>query len=120
MENNDLEVYKAAMKIGELTWEVVFGWDFFEKRTLGIQWVTAADSIAANISEAEGRFNFPDRKRFYYISRGSLNESETWLTKSYDRKLISEEFYKEYLDLIDLCRKMINSCIKMFKVRINK
>ncbi|MBN2699379.1 MAG: four helix bundle protein [Bacteroidales bacterium] len=58
MELKDLEVYKIAMQIGELTWEFVNTWGHFAKTTIGTQWVDAADSIAANISEGEGRYNF--------------------------------------------------------------
>ena len=47
----ELEVYKVAMEIGELVWEIVAWWDYFEKKTLGAQFVDAADSIALNSSE---------------------------------------------------------------------
>ena len=50
--------------------------------TIGKQLVRSADSIAANISEGFGRYHFKDSKRFYYISRGSLFETKTWLEKS--------------------------------------
>ena len=117
MDFKELELYRAAMKLGELTWNLVIEWTPFEKYSIGEQWVESADSVAANISEGEGRYNYPDRKRFYYMSRGSLNESETWLTKSHQRKLITEQQFHEYLDLIDQCRKMLNSCIYKFKQR---
>ncbi|MBN2699380.1 MAG: four helix bundle protein [Bacteroidales bacterium] len=61
---------------------------------------------------------FPDRKRFYYFARGSLYESETWMTKSLNRKLISEQQKKEYSNLINQCRKMINSYVLKIKQRL--
>ena len=54
----DLEVYKVAVEIGELVWEVVQQWNYFEKDTLGKQLIRAADSIALNIAEGYGRFYF--------------------------------------------------------------
>lgn len=53
----DLEVYKVAMEIGELVWGIVMKWEYFEKKTLGSQFVDAADLIALNISEGYGRFH---------------------------------------------------------------
>ncbi len=51
----DLEVYKVAMEIGDKVWDIVDGWDFFNKDTLGKQFVKA-DSIALNIAEGYGRY----------------------------------------------------------------
>ena len=62
MELKELEVYQIAMQIGEVTWNLIKSWEYFQKNTLGRQWVEAADSISANISEGEGRFNYPDRR----------------------------------------------------------
>ena len=118
MDFKDLDVYKIAMQLGEFTWELVIKWNYFEKSTIGKQWTEAADSVAANISEGEGRYTYPDRKRFYYISRGSLNETETWMSKSFNRKLITLEQRNEYLDMVNECRKQINICVLNLKRKI--
>ena len=47
----ELEIYQLAMEIGDEVWEIVSKWDAFPKRTLGAQFITAVDSIAANIAE---------------------------------------------------------------------
>ena len=52
----DLTVYKTALEIGEKVWSIVDKWDYFNKDTLGKQFVRAADSIALNIAEGYGRF----------------------------------------------------------------
>jgi four helix bundle protein len=87
----DLEVYKVAMEIGEIVWNVVDKWEYFPKKTLGAQYVDSADSIALNISEGYGRFHFKDNKNFCYYSRGSAKETLTATVKARTRKLISEE-----------------------------
>ena len=87
----DLEAYKTAMEIGELVWEVVMKWTWFEKQTLGSQFTRAADSIALNISEGYGRFHFKENKTFYYYSRGSAKETLTPSVKAHSRRLISDE-----------------------------
>jgi len=31
----DLDIYQLALEIGEVVWEVVNGWDYFAKKTIG-------------------------------------------------------------------------------------
>lgn len=87
----DLEVYKTAMLIGDRVWDMVNQWDYFNKDTLGKQFVKAADSVALNIAEGSGRFFFKENKNFNYYSRGSAFESTSCLRKAFTRKLISAE-----------------------------
>jgi len=98
----DLEVYKVAMEIGEIVWNVVDKWDYFPKRTLGAQYVEAADSIAMNISEGYGRFHFKENKNFCYYSRGSAKETLTATTKAKQRNLIREEEFALLSQKLDL------------------
>ena len=87
----DLEVYKVAMEIGEMVWSIVGKWDYFSKKTLGVQFVEAADSIAMNISEGYGRFHYKENKNFCYYSRGSAKETLTATTKAKQRNLITDD-----------------------------
>jgi four helix bundle protein len=68
--------------------EVAARWPTFERWTLGIQLVRAADSVTANIAEAMGREHLPDRRRLLTIARGSLLETESWLLLAEDRRLV--------------------------------
>lgn len=49
----------------------------------------AALSIAANIAEGNGRFTKPDRRNFFGIARGSLQECVPLLELARRRKLIT-------------------------------
>jgi four helix bundle protein len=98
----DLEVYKVAMEIGEIVWATVLKWDYFQKKTLGAQYVDAADSIALNISEGYGRFHFKENKNFCYYSRGSAKETLTATIKAKIRNLISEEDFTLLSQKFDL------------------
>ena len=80
----DLEIYKLSLELGEFVWNLVDKWDYFPKRTVGRQFVEAADSIAANIAEGYGRYFYKDSKQFCYYSRGSLMET---------KKLVNKIFY---------------------------
>ena len=44
----DLEVYKLKIEIGDKVWGIVDKWDYFNKDTLGKQFVKASDSVALN------------------------------------------------------------------------
>ncbi len=109
MDLDELRIYQISMDFAEEVWNIVIGWDWFAKQTIGRQWVEAADSVGANISEGFGRYHFKDSKNFLYYSRGSLSESKTWLTKAYNRKLISpEEFSALSADIRDIGIKLNN------------
>ena len=56
------------MEIGEIVWNIVIRWEYFEKKTLGVQLVDAADSIAFNISEGYGRFHYKENKNFCTVA----------------------------------------------------
>ena len=108
----DFKVYNLSMEVGEEVWNVVSGWGYFEKDTVGKQRVRAVDSIAANLSEGLGRYHFKETKNFAYYSRGSLFETKTWLTKAVNRKLIKEEQFLNIISRIKEIGKMINCYIK--------
>lgn len=112
MDLNELNVYQIAQEIGENIWEIVTSWKYFEKETLGKQLTRAADSIAANIAEGFGRFHYSENRLFCFYARGSIYETKTWLTKSFHRKLISEEQYKSLLKSIDDLSIRLNNYIK--------
>lgn len=103
----ELEVYRVAMEIGDIVWNIVTKWEYFEKKTLGVQLVDAADSIALNISEGYGRFHFKENKNFCYYSRGSAKETLTAATKARSGNLISEEDFRLLNDKLELFFRLI-------------
>lgn len=108
----DLEVYKVAMEIGETVWNIVSKWDYFAKKTLGTQFVEAADSIAFNISEGYGRFHYKDNKNFCYYSRGSAKETFTATCKAKNRNFINDEEFT-------LLSQKLNSYFRLVYAYIN-
>lgn len=112
MDLNDLQVYKKAMDLGERVWEVVNKWDYFQKDTVGKQFIRSVDSIAANLSEGYGRFHYKESQHFGYYSRGSLFETKTWLQKAFNRKLIAKEQFIEMDNELTTIGKMLNGYIK--------
>ena len=114
----DLEIYKLGLEIGEEVWKIVGEWTFFARRTVGGQFVEAADSIAANIAEGYGRYFYKDRKQFCYYSRGSLIETKTWAKKAFDRELISKESFDQLIEKLRTLHFKLNTYIKKLKQNV--
>ena len=122
MELEDLEVYQEANIIADEIWNIVLTWDYFQKPacrqgrdTIGKQIVKSSDSIGANISEGYGRYFHKENLQFCYYARGSLFETKTWLLKSFNRDLISDEKYSELKDKIYSLQKKLNGYIKFLR-----
>lgn len=114
----DLEIYQLALEIGEYVWKLVDKWESFPKRTVGGQFVEAADSISANIAEGYGRYFYKDRKQFCYYSRGSLMETKAWVTKAINRKLISNEEFDIIIEKLKTLHFKLNTYIKKLKQNV--
>ncbi len=112
MKLEELNVYNLAMDIGERVWAVVSKWNYFEKDTVGKQWVRAADSMAANLSEGFGRFHYKENKQFCYYSRGSLFETKTWLTKAHSRGLVGDDEHGRLCKELNTIGIKLNTYIK--------
>mgnify|MGYP002397671073 CR=1 FL=1 len=111
----DLEIYQLALEVGEIVWAMVIKWEYFEKKTVGSQFVEAADSISANIAEGYGRYFYKDRKMFCYFSRGSLMETKNWATKSVNRSLITKAEHDILLEKLKQLHHKLNMYIKKLK-----
>ena len=83
----DLAVYERAVELADDVHHEVVRWPSFDRWTLGIQLVRAADSVGANIAEASGRGGSADQRRLFLIARGSALETEHWLDRAVARDL---------------------------------
>ncbi len=112
MRLEELRVYALSMEMGEKVWNIVVGWNYFEKDTVGKQLVRAVDSVAANLSEGFGRYHYKETINFGYYSRGSLYETRTWLTKAHNRGLITGEVFQKFMMEIDDIGVKLNNYIR--------
>jgi four helix bundle protein len=108
----NLEIYKEAMDIGESVWKLVLQWDHFSKDTIAKQVVRSADSIAANLSEGYGRYHYKENQKFCYYSRGSAEETQTWIEKSVRRDLVDRDTARNLYDQIENYKKRLNAYIR--------
>lgn len=47
----DMPVYRKSASFADAVWDIVGSWEWFSKRTLGIQFVNSSDSIPANMAD---------------------------------------------------------------------
>jgi len=93
----DLAAYQRATAVAHDLHRAVVEWPDFDRWTLGKQLVRAADSIGANIAEGEGRWYPREKRRLRLIARGSLYETEHWITYAESRGLL-EDGWSDRLD----------------------
>ena len=120
LQLNKIDCYKRALILSNYVWNIVKYWQWFEKKTIGCQFVTAVDSISANIAEGFGRYNKKDKIKFYYYSFGSLKESLDWNQKAIIRKLLLIEEYKHILNELTLLPKQIHQLIQYTNQKLKK
>ena len=109
---NDISAYKKSFLLSNYVWEIVYSWGYFEKDTVGKQFVRATDSISANVAEGFGRYGKKDKIKFYYYSRGSVKESLDWNEKAKKRKLIKKEDYDKIYKELNSLSKELNTLIQ--------
>jgi four helix bundle protein len=93
----DLEVYKLARELSRIGWDIYSNLDWRDKKTMGDQFLTATDSVGANIAEGYSRYHYLEKIKFLYNARASLVEAtDHWLELLKERGKLSEEKYQEY------------------------
>lgn len=70
------------------------------------------DSIAANIAEGEGRGSYQDNRRFIKIARGSLQETQHWLRRAFNRKLLTPNDVEKLKPIVDKLAPTLNAYLR--------
>jgi four helix bundle protein len=104
----ELVAYRRAVALADEVHDHVVNWPKADLWSSGIQLLRAVDSVGANIAEATGRWHTPDRRRFLYIARGSLMETEHWLLCAERRGLLANGWSDRITDV----RRPLNGLIK--------
>lgn len=103
----DLIIWQRAQELFEMVCEDIKKWPkTVIANAIAYQLIGCIGSISANVAEGYGRGGPKEFEQFLRYSRGSLAESDNWLYKSANEKLITEERYKEYLSKMEECSKM--------------
>ncbi|MEJ2053204.1 MAG: four helix bundle protein [Calditrichaceae bacterium] len=114
-ELSEIEVYVLAEIFSNKIWEIVISWDYFSKDTIGMQLVRATDSISANIAESRGRYHYQDKRNFGYYTRGSYEETKSWLRKAITRHLIPNNIKDQIIQELEAIGPKLNALINSYK-----
>ena len=79
--------------------------------TISDQLRRASMSIPTNLAEGLGRWHKGDRKQFFWIARGSVNECVVYLRFAVNRGVIRSDEYPHMKQDLDVIGKMITSLI---------
>lgn len=120
LQLNDIDCYKRSLKLSNYVWDIIIEWEWFPKKTVGVQFTTAIDSISANIAEGFGRYHKKDKTKFYRYSFGSLKESFDWNEKSKYRKLLTDEQYQHILSELQKLPKEINQLVQFTNQKLKQ
>ena len=115
MELENLEIYNLSREISRDLWKIYNMLDWQDKKLIGNQCISAADSIGANIAEGFGRFHYLDKNRFNYNSRGSLLETIHWVEILEERSKVTSTESKSIVDKLKRLHFKINNYIKSTK-----
>ena len=107
-----LEIYQLAEAFSDIIWNLVDEWKDFQKNTIGKQIVRSADSISANIAEGYGRYFYKESRQFFFYSRGSLQETKSWLSKCKRRNIIEMYQAEQLLNEAEKILAKLNAYIK--------
>jgi len=106
----NLDVYQNAVNLADkvlvATSEFPRGFYF-----LSDQLNRACVSIATNLAEGNGRFTIPDRKNFFMIARGSVQECVALMEIALRRKLITVEAHVRLRSDLEEIAKMLSGLI---------
>lgn len=109
----DSKAYEIAFELSNYVWNIFISWDYFAKKTVGIQFVTSVDSISASIAEGFGRYFKKDKINFFRYARGSTIEAIDWNEKAMLRMLLSEPQYLHIKRELEQIPFEINLLIKI-------
>lgn len=113
-----IDAYQTSYEMSNFVWKAVIKWDYFAKKAMGHQYVSAVDSISANLAGGWSRYHKKDKIKFYRYSFGSLKESEDWTRKAIARALLTLDesiFVQERLAQLP---KQINQLIQYTNIKL--
>lgn len=111
----DLSIWRDGFDLLRKVYNLADSFPMVEKFSLTSQIARSANSVIANIAESHGRYNYADKVRVLYISRGEICETRSHLSVAYGRKYLSikqfEELNGKYCQLTKNLNLYINSLI---------
>jgi four helix bundle protein len=109
---DNLQVYRLARDLSRIGWLIHQKLDWQMKKIMGDQFISAIDSIGANIAEGYGRYHYLDKIKFYYNARASYNEAILhWSSLLKERILVDHQDYCALIKVASEFAPRLNSFI---------
>src|SRR5437763_17080889 len=105
----DLDAYGLAAALSDELYREVVRWDSFARWSIGMQLVRASAAIGANIAEGCGRWHKPDERRFLVMARGSLYETEHWLSRAVENGLLDAAWLERLTRIAKALSGLLNA-----------
>ena len=111
----ELRIWKKGYKLLMTIYDLTEKYPPSEKFNLVSQTRRSANSVIANIAEAQGRYYYADKVRVLYVGRGECSETQSHLVVAYGRKYIKKKVYQELDEEYEGLSRGINSYIIRLK-----
>lgn len=115
MYHKDLEVYKQSISLVKYIYEITNKYPKEETFGLISQMKRAVISIPSNIAEGNARFSDKETLHFVDIALGSIAELDTQLDISKELGYISDESYKNGIEIMKKVQALLIGLRKYLK-----
>lgn len=117
----NLIIWQKSFEIFKMICEDIDKWPKEAiSRSISYQLLDSGGSMSANIAEGFGRGGPKEFEQFLRYSRGSLAETDDWLTKALAIKLITSERYEDYYRKLEEISKMTASFINKLRTQTKR
>lgn len=117
MPYNELDVWKKTKELVLFIYTLTKKYPTEEIYCLVNQLRRCSISILSNIAEGYGRESIKEMVQFLFIARGSLFELEAQISISYDLKYITNDEFEKCMQIILVCKKLLNGFINYYKTQ---
>lgn len=107
----DLKAWQLARRLMIECHQVADALPAKERYDLAPQMRSSSKSVMSNIAEGYGRYHYVDSLRFYYIARGSLDETINHIITAHDLRYINEGRFRELYELGREMERALNGYI---------
>lgn len=116
-EFEDLKAWQLGRQPVVVCHRLAEGLPVKERYDLAPQMRHSSKSVTANIAEGYGRYHYLDSLRFYYIARGSLNETINHIITAHDLGYVDDARFREVYDLGRETERTLNGYIAYVRRR---